>query len=86
MPEMKYYIVYGNRKPEYQEQEAFTKAMEKWSKKVEEVGMKVVFWGASLGVPENALCVFKGTPENFMKVLSPDMPISNTRTNVVVTF
>ena len=86
MPEMKYYIVYGNRKPEVQGQDAFIKAMEEWSKKVEKDGLKVVFYGASLGVPENALCVYKGTPENFVKVLGPDSPITSTRTNVVITF
>ena len=86
MPEMKYYIVYANWKPENQGQENFKKAMEKWSKVVEEYGCKVKFWGAALGVPETALCVIKGTPENMMKLPVPDQPYINTRTHVVITF
>ena len=87
MPEMKYYMVYANWKPEYQGAEDFNKAMEKYSKVVEKAGCKVVFWGAALGVPENALCVIEGTPENYMKIgISPETPYTNTRTHVVIKF
>lgn len=86
MPEMKYYIIYAYWKPEYQGPENFTPAMEAWSKKVEEAGCKVVFWGAALGVPENALCVVKGSVENWMKIPVRDAPYTNTRTHVVIKF
>jgi len=86
MPEMKYYIVYAHWKPENQGPDNFKKAMEKWTKKVEEAGCKVVLWGAALGVPENSLCVIKGTPENWMKIPVMEAPYTNTRTNVVSTF
>lgn len=45
-----------------------------------------MFWGAALGVPEDALCVIKGTPDNWMKIAIGDAPYTNTRTNVVITF
>jgi len=86
MPEMKYYIIYAHWKPEYRGPEGFKKAMDPWNKKVEEAGCKVVFWGAALGVPENALCVIKGTPENWMKIPVMEAPYQKTRTNVVITF
>ena len=59
--------------------------MKHYSKKVEEAGCKVMFWGAALGVPENALCVIKGTPENRIKIPITDAPFTNTRTHVVLT-
>jgi hypothetical protein len=59
--------------------------MKEYSKKVEEAGCKVVFWGAALGVSESALCVIKGAPENWMKILIADALYTNTRTNVVIT-
>jgi len=86
MPEMKYYIVYGNWRPEYTGPEDFKKAMEKYTKLVEEAGCKVKFWGAALGVPENSLCVIKGSPEDWMKVPFGDAPFTNTRTHVVITW
>jgi len=86
MPEMKYYIVYGNWKPEHRGPEAFTKAMEKYTKTVEAAGCKVKLWGSALGVPESSLCVIKGSPENWLKIPFGDAPFSNTRTNVVITW
>ena len=86
MPEIKYYIVYADWKPEHQGPEDFNKAMKEYSKKIEEAGCKVVFWGAALGVSESALCVIKGTTENWMKIPVLEAPYTNTRTNLVVTF
>lgn len=86
MPEMKYYIIYAYWKPENRGPENFKKAMENWSKRVEEAGCKVVLWGAALGVPENALCVVKGSPENWMKIPIAEAPYTNTRTHVVIKF
>jgi len=87
MPEMKYYIVYANWKPELQGQpEDIKKAMEKYAKVVEEAGCKVKLWGAALGVPENALCVIKGSPDNYLKLLPAAAPFTNTRTHVVIKF
>jgi hypothetical protein len=87
MPEMKYYMVYANWKPEYQGPDDYHKAMDKYKKVVEKAGCKVVFWGAALGVQENALCVIKGTPENYMGLGMPaETPYVDTRTHVVITF
>ena len=60
------------------------KAAEEWSKKVKAAGMEIVLWGAPLGVSENAIFVYKGNPDNYIKILS-DTPYTNTRTNVVLT-
>jgi hypothetical protein len=86
MPEMKYYMVYGHWKPEYQGPEAFKKAMEKYKKLVEKAGCKVKFWGSALGVPESSLCVIKGSPEDWLKIPFGDAPFTNTRTHVVITW
>ncbi len=86
MAEMKYYIVYANWKPELQGMDDIQGAMEKYSKVVEEAGCKVKLWGSALGVPESAVCVIKGSPENYLKLFPPQAPWTNSRTNVVVTF
>ena len=83
MPEMKYYVTYGNWRPENQGSENMKKAAEEWSKKVKAAGMEIVLWGAPLGVSENAIFVYKGTPDNYIKILG-DAPYTNTRTNVVL--
>ena len=86
MPEMKYYIVYGTWKPEHQGPDGFKKAMEKWTKVIEETGCKVKLWGAPLGVSEDAVCVIKGSPENYMKIMPAEAPYTGTRTHVVIKF
>jgi hypothetical protein len=87
MPKMKYYIRYGNWKPEYMgNPDALKKTMEKWSKKVEEFGLKVIFWGSPLGVSENSVVVYKGSPENFVKIPFGETPYTDSRTNVVMKF
>ena len=83
---MKYYITYAHWKPEAQGPDAMKKAMKEWSKKIEDTGCKVVFWGAALGVPEDAICVIKGSPEDWMKMMPVEAPYTNTRTHVVITF
>ena len=86
MAELKYYITYGNFKPEYQGQSKFIPAMEEWSKKVEEYDCKVKFWGVSYGTSETMVIVIKGTSENFMKISPPDSPYMSTRTNMIAVF
>ena len=82
--EMKYYITYGNFKPEISgSQEKIIKAVEDWSKHVKEAGMEILLWGSPLGVSETAVFVYKGTPENYPKILT-NTPYTNTRTNVVL--
>ena len=66
--------------------DAIKEAMEKYTKVVEEAGCKVKLWGSALGVSETALCVIKGSPENWLKLLPGDPPFTNTRTHVVVKF
>ena len=86
MSELKYYITYGHFKPELQGQDKITKAMEEWSEKVQEYGLKVKFWGISYGTSEPLVIVLTGTSENFLKVAPPNMPYVNTRTNMVAVF
>ena len=56
------------------------------SKKVEEHGLKVKFWGISYGTSEPLGIVIKGTYENFLKISPPNIPYVNTRTNMVAVF
>ena len=84
--EYKYFVTYGTFKPELISAEGEKKAMEEWSKTVEELGMKVVFWGGVYGVSENAICVMKGTAENFIKLANLDPPYTASRTNIVITW
>ena len=86
MSELKYYITYGHFKPELQGQAKITKAMEEWSNKVQEYGLKVKLWGISYGTSEPLVIVIKGTSENFLKIAPPMMPYVNTRTNMVAVF
>jgi hypothetical protein len=82
--EMKYYITYGIWKPGVSDSvEKVNKAVEDWSKHVKAAGMEIVFWGSPLGVSEDAVFVYKGTPENYPKILT-NTPYTNTRTNVVL--
>lgn len=84
--EIKYYVTYGTWLPELMGAgtEAFQKAMEEWTKKVEEAGLKVVFWGVPYGVSENAIVVTKGTVENYVKLAPLDSPYTASRTNMVL--
>ena len=86
MPEIKYYVTYGSWLPELMGAgaEAIQKAMEDWTKKVEEAGLKVVFWGVPYGVSENAIVVTKGTVENYVKLAPLDSPYTASRTNMVL--
>jgi hypothetical protein len=82
--EMKYYITYGNWKPEISGSvEKVNKAFEDWSKHVKEAGMEIVFWGSPLGVSEDAVFVYKGTPANYPKILT-NAPYTHSRTNIVM--
>ena len=49
MAEMKYYVTYGIWSQELMGKgmDAFNKAMEEWTKTIEEAGLKMVFWGVS---------------------------------------
>lgn len=86
MPEIKYYVTYGSWLPELMGAgaEAIQKAMEDWTKKIEEAGLKVVFWGVPYGVSENAIIVTKGTVEDYVKLASLTSPITGDRTNMVL--
>jgi hypothetical protein len=87
MAEMKYYIRYGNWRPEYlQSAEARDKAMEEGSKVVEKAGLKILFYGSSLGVSENSVCVYEGSPDSFLKMPLGQAPYTDSRINVVMTF
>ena len=82
--EIKYFISYGTFKPELGGAEGEKKAMVDWSKTIEENGLKVVFWGGVYGVAENAICVMKGTVDNFTKLANLDPPYTASRTNMVI--
>jgi len=85
--EIKYFVTYGTwleRAPELQGPEGLKKVMEEWSKTVEENGLKIIFWGSPYGVSENAICVMKGTVENYTKLAVLNAPYSASRTNMVL--
>jgi len=84
MPEIKYFVTYGSWSPDLQGPDGIQKAMAEWSKTVEENGLKVQFWGAPYGVSENAICVMKGTVENYTKLAALNAPYSASRTNMVL--
>ena len=86
--EMKYYIVYGNWKPEVMQDfpDGAKKVMEEWSKVVEKAGMKLKFWGSPLGISKTSLCVYKGSPDNFTKIPFGQAPFTDTKTHVVMEF
>ena len=67
----------------------------KWSQLASKHGVKVVFWGMSMGVKENVVCVFetKGDNETFFKfqrewlglgTSEAGKYVKNTRTIIVV--
>ena len=78
--EIKYFVTYGIFKPELMGAEGEKTAMAEWSKAVEAQGMNVVFWGSPFGTSENAICVMKGTVENFTKLANLDPPYTGSRT------
>lgn len=84
--EIKYFVTYGRWRPELQTPEDGQKAMEEWSKTAEENGLKVIFWGSPYGVSEDAICVMKGTVENYIKLAPLDAPYTASRTNMVLTW
>ena len=63
--------------------DAFQKAMEEWTKTIEEAGLKVVFWGVPYGVSENAIVVTKGAVEDYLKLAPLKTPYTASRTNMV---
>jgi len=84
MPEIKFFVTYGTWRPELQGLEGIQKAMKEWSKTAEENGLKVQFWGAPFGVSENAICVMKGTVENYTKLAALNASYAASRTNMVL--
>ncbi len=85
MAEMKYYVTYGswNQKLMDAGGDAIQKAMEEWTKKMEEVGLKVLFWGVPYGVSENAIVVTKGAVDDYLKLAPLSSPYTASRTNMV---
>jgi len=86
--EIKYFVTYGTWRPELMGEQGakIRKAMEEWSKTVEENGLKVKFWGSPYGVSENAICVMKGAVEDYIKLAALNAPYTASRTNMVLTF
>jgi len=86
MAELKYYVTYGSWNQELMGTggDAITKAMEEWTKKVEEVGLKMVFWGIPYGVSESAIVVTKGAVEDYLKLAPLKTPYTASRTNMVL--
>jgi hypothetical protein len=82
--EIKYFVTYGTWRPELQGADVIKKAMAEWSKTVEENGLKVQLWGAPYGTSENAICVMKGTVEDYTKLAALNSPYSASRTNMVL--
>ena len=88
MPKIKYYVTYGYMNQELMDAggEAIQKAMEKWTKTIEETGLKMVFWGSPFGVPENTIVVTKGAVDDYTKLAMKQSPYTTPRTNIVMTF
>jgi hypothetical protein len=88
MVKIKYYVTYGSWNQELMGKggEAIQKAMEKWTKTVEEAGLKMVFWGSPYGVSENAIVVTKGAVDDYVKLAPLPSPYTASRTNMVLTF
>ena len=86
MAELKYFVTYGSWNQELMgtEGDAITKAMEDWTKKVEEAGLKMVFWGMPYGVSESAIVVTKGAVEDYLKLAPLKTPYYAARTNMVL--
>ncbi len=84
--ELKYYVTYGKWLPEIRTPEKSSKAVEEWTKKVEESGLKIVFWGSPFGVSEDAIFVYKGTAEDYMKLGPMEKPYTSDRTHMVATW
>ena len=85
---VKYYVTYGNWKPELLqgELEETNKAVEEWRKEAEEAGVKIVFFGSPYGVSESAILVYKGTVENYNKLAIMNPPYTDSRTHMVLTW
>ena len=84
MAEVKYFVCFGSWRPELMGK--VPEAMEEWKKKAEEAGLKLKFWGAPYGTSENAICVFKGTVEDYNKLAFLQAPYTASRTIMVLTW
>ena len=84
--ELKYYVTYGKWLPDLGTPEKSRKAVEEWTKKVEESGLKIVFWGSPFGVSEGAIFVYEGTVEDYVKLAPMGKPYTDDRTNMVLTW
>ncbi len=85
MAEIKYYVTYGKWK-DVGDEEASKKVMDEWTKQVEEAGVKIMFWGSPYGVSENAICVYKGSIEDYSKLAMMQAPYTDSRTHMVLTW
>ena len=86
MAEIKYFVTFGSWRPELFGDDGIPKAMEEWKKKVEESGLKLKFWGAPYGTSEDSICVFKGTVEDYNKLVFLQPPYTDSRTIMVLTW
>ncbi len=84
MSEIKYYVTFGKWKTDFGGLDDIKKAMEEWAKKVEEAGVKIKFWGSPYGVSESAICVYKGSIEDYSKLAPMDAPFTDSRTHMVL--
>ena len=86
MAKLKYYVTYGSWRQELMDAggDAIQKAMEDWAKKIEEAGLKLVFWGVPYGVSENAIVVTKGAVDDYVKLAPQNPPYTASRTNMVL--
>jgi len=84
--EIKHFVTYGKWRPEIRTEEKSKKAVEEWTKKVEELGLKILLWGSPFGVSEGAIFVYKGTVENYIKISPMDKPYTGDRTHMVSTW
>jgi hypothetical protein len=83
--QIKYFVAYGKWRPEIRTQEKSRKAVEEWTKKVEESGLKLLFWGSPYGTSEDSIFVYEGTVEDYLK-LGQGAPYTDDRTHMVSTW
>jgi hypothetical protein len=85
MAELKCYVTYGSWNQELMGKgaDAIQKAMEEWTKTIEEAGLKMVFWGVPYGVSENAMVITKGAVDDYLKLAPLNAPYTASRTNMV---
>jgi len=81
----RYAISYGNMKPG-DTGEKLEKDVAKYKAELENVGIKMLFWGHPFGVSENVVWVLdlEGSMDKYIKTMDITSPITGQRTDFVL--